>query len=392
MARRLETAFLLIGNSFQLRQRRRDVNRALGVRSSSSIICVLVPRSQKLLSTKPSVEPTAKKTRELLNRATDLVGRIVGRLSLETREDEMRLKAFASIVMLVFFAFTFRAHAQQSGTSAAWNDNSLITVQKAGGDPTLLGDVKIEFYGHDAFRITSPAGLTVLSDPWRNDPTGVYGKWFLNEFPAIRVDIVLSTHAHFDHDAVERPRGLMVLERLVGQFKLGDIEITGLADKHKCEPAPLDKPASVSADLHVETCPPNNVIGLDNAIQIVETGGLRIAIWGDNRPVPDPSLDRYLKNVDVLILPVETVLTREEVNAIVQKYDPKAVIPSHYFLKGLTTTVSGLMSPEEWVNDQETVNHADVRRLNSADLTLNAAELKRSRYTVYYFGNHFYTK
>ena len=81
----------------------------------------------------------------------------------------MRLKAFASIVMLVFFAFTFRAHAQQSGTSAAWNDNSLITVQKAGGDPTLLGDVKIEFYGHDAFRITSPAGLTVLSDPWRND-------------------------------------------------------------------------------------------------------------------------------------------------------------------------------------------------------------------------------
>ena len=47
-----------------------------------------------------------------------------------------------------------------------------------------------------------------------------------------------ATHSHFDHDAVERPNGLMVLERLVGQFKLGDIEITGLADKHKCEPAP----------------------------------------------------------------------------------------------------------------------------------------------------------
>ena len=37
------------------------------------------------------------------------------------------------------------------------------------------------------------------------------------------------------HDAVERPRGLMVLERLLGQFKLGDIQITGLADKHKCQ-------------------------------------------------------------------------------------------------------------------------------------------------------------
>src|SRR5258705_14017722 len=61
-----------------------------------------------------------------------------------------------------------------------------ITVQKTGGDPTRAGDVKIEFYGHDAFKITSPVGVTVLTDPWRNDSTGVYPKWFLNEFPTIR--------------------------------------------------------------------------------------------------------------------------------------------------------------------------------------------------------------
>jgi len=97
----------------------------------------------------------------------------------------MSLKAFAPIVLL---ASTFGMRAQQSGISPAhspgWNDNSLITVQKDGGDPTRSGDVKIEFYGHDAFKITSPAGVTVLTDPWRNDPTGFYPKWFLNEFPA----------------------------------------------------------------------------------------------------------------------------------------------------------------------------------------------------------------
>jgi hypothetical protein len=54
------------------------------------------------------------------------------------------------------------------------------------------------------------------------------------------------------------------------------------------------------------------VIAFDNAIQIIETAGLRIAIWGDNRATPDPALDRYLKNVDVLILPVESVLTPAE--------------------------------------------------------------------------------
>jgi len=300
----------------------------------------------------------------------------------------MRLKTLAPIVSFVLLTLTCGIRAQQSGRSvvpySAWNDNSLITLQKTGGDPTRLGDVKIEFYGHDAFKITSPVGLTVLTDPWRNDSTSLYPKWFLNEFPAIRVDIVLSTHAHFDHDAIERPNGLVVLERLVGRFKLGDIEVTGLADKHQCD--------RTSTDSVVKTCPPNNVIEFDNAIQIIETGGLRIAIWGDNRAEPDASLDHYLKNVDVLILPIESILTPVEVDAVVGKYDPKTVIPAHYSLKGLTTDVAGLESADGWVNDQEKVRHADVRRLDSADLTLNAAELKGSHHRVYYFGDHFAKK
>jgi hypothetical protein len=96
-----------------------------------------------------------------------------------------------------------------------------------------------------------------------------------------------------------------------------------------------------------------------------------------------------LKNVDMLILPIESVLTRGEVEAIVAKYDPKSVIPAHYFLKGLTTQTSGVESADEWVNDHEKVQHADVHRLNSADLTLNPAELKGSHHRIYYFGDHF---
>jgi L-ascorbate metabolism protein UlaG (beta-lactamase superfamily) len=294
----------------------------------------------------------------------------------------MQPKNFAPIGML---ALTLGAVAQQSRSSPSpppvWNDNSLISIQKNGGDPHRMGDVKIEFYGHDAFKITSPAGVTVLTDPWRNDQAGVYPKWFVNEFPAIPVDIVLSTHAHFDHDAVERPKGLMVLERLVGQFRLGDVEIVGLADKHQCERS--------SAELVAKTCPPNNGIGFDNAIQIIHTGGLRIAIWGDNRAVPDSSLDHYLRDLDVLVLPVENVLTRAEADAIVQKYDPKSVIPSHYFLKGLTNREAGLESADEWVDEQAKAQHADVRRLDRADLTLNAAELKGTHHRIYYFGDRF---
>ncbi|MGA9354329.1 MAG: MBL fold metallo-hydrolase [Terriglobales bacterium] len=272
-------------------------------------------------------------------------------------------------------------------SASAWNDNSLITLQKKSGDPARPGEVKIEFYGHNAFKFTSPAGLTVLTDPWQNDSSGLYPKWFLRDFPVVRVDIVLSTHAHFDHDAVGRPQALMVLERPVGQFKLGDLEIMGLADKHKCEPPPADKPDTSSAD-RVETCPPNNIIAFDNAIQVIQTGGLRIAIWGDNRATPDPFLDRYLKDVDVMILPVDSILTRAEADAIVAKYNPKAIIPSHYYVNGLTTDISGLESADGWVNYEEKTHHADVRRLDHPDLMLNLGELKAGKYRVYYFGNH----
>jgi len=305
-------------------------------------------------------------------------------------------KAFAWVTLFIVLASTFGVCAQQIAPSAArvpaWNNNSLIDIQKKGGDPARSGDVKIEFYGHDAFKITSPDGLTILTDPWKNDPRGHYPKWFLHEFPAIRVDLVLSTHAHFDHDAVERPNALMVLERLVGRFKLGDVEITGLADKHQCQPTPEANSDRATGDFQDEMCPPNNVIGFDNAIQIIATGGLRIAVWGDNRAVPDPFLDHYLNNVDVIILPVDNVLTRPEVEAIVRKYDPKAVIPSHYFIKGLTTDISGLESADAWVTEQEKIPHADVRRLDRADLTLNPADLKGCHHRIYYFGSHFEKK
>jgi L-ascorbate metabolism protein UlaG (beta-lactamase superfamily) len=300
-------------------------------------------------------------------------------------------RAFTTIVSISLFAMASatRALAQTSkpaSSPSAWNDTSLIAIQEKGGDPARPGNVEIDFYGHDAFRITSPAGLTVLADPWQNDSTGQYPKWFLKTFPAVRVDIVLSTHAHFDHDAVGLPNGLIVLQRLVGQYKLGDIEITGLADKHQC--AAAGNPSGPNAT-GAQSCPLGNGSGFDNIIQIIATGGLRIAIWGDNRAVPEPSLDHYLKDVDVLFLPVDNVLTRPEVEAVTQKYDPKAIIPAHYFIAGLNTDASGLDSADTWVNDQEKNHHGDVRWLTSAHLTLNPAELKGSHHRIYYFGKQF---
>ena len=304
---------------------------------------------------------------------------VESRMSLRA---DMRVGMLVAVVSIVLLTSSVGVLAQQTQKSPnnkpAWNDNSLIEIQKRGGDPARAGDVRIEFYGHDAFKITSPDGVSVLTDPWRNDTSGAFPKWFVRGFPAVQVDIVLSTHAHFDHEAVERPRGLMALARLIGVYKLGDVEIVGLADKHKCDPSAADS---------AENCPPNNVMSMDNAIEVIQTGGLRIVVWGDNRATPDAAWDRYLKNVDVLVLPVEAVLTRAEAEAVIQKYDPKAVIPAHYYVKGLTTDASGVESVDGWVDEQEK-RHIDVHRLESAELMLSPKALKDAHHRIYYFGEH----
>ena len=300
----------------------------------------------------------------------------------------MRLAAAAWLVLSSSAAF-----AQIEGSRAFTfpeNNNQLIKIQTEGGNPARPGDVKVEFFGHMAFKLTSPEGMTLLFDPWRNDPSGAWGKWFPNPFPEIPVDLVISTHAHFDHDAVERPHALMVFERPIGEYRLGDVALTSLADKHQCHSEGEQHWDHISSEFGISLCPPNNPLAFDNTIQIVETGGLRIATWGDNRPVPSPALDKALHGLDILILPIDDtshILTFKEADAIIAKYRPKAVIPAHYLAKGAESVLSGLQSADGWVATQK-----DVKRVANGVIVFNAAELKSANGRVYYFGSDYKTK
>jgi L-ascorbate metabolism protein UlaG (beta-lactamase superfamily) len=80
------------------------------------------------------------------------------------------------------------------------NHNRMIDLQ-ADTSPPRDGPVEIAFFGSSAFRITSPRGVNVLIDPWRNHPSRNWD-WYFRDFPITSVDIGTSTHAHFDHDAL----------------------------------------------------------------------------------------------------------------------------------------------------------------------------------------------
>ena len=267
------------------------------------------------------------------------------------------------------------------------NNNNVIRMQTKGGDSTKFGDVKIEFYGHMAFKITSPEGISIMIDPWRNDPSGAWGLWFPKEFSETPVDIVLSTHAHFDHDAVYRTHAIMVLERMAGEFKLGDVTITGAAEKHMCNSKGWYKWTEAAKEFNQDFCPPNNFLHMDNFIQIVETGGIRIAHWGDNRPLPAKFADNLLKNIDVLIMNIDGsrhILSYEDIDSALKRYNPKVVIPGHYYTKGASSILTTLSTADEWVDRQK-----DVVRLKTSELILNPDKIRKLKSRVYYFGmNH----
>lgn len=61
----------------------------------------------------------------------------------------------------------------------------------------FAGSTDITWYGHSAFKVTTPSGKVLLIDPWLSNPANPRGKELLASLD--KVDQILLTHAHGDH-------------------------------------------------------------------------------------------------------------------------------------------------------------------------------------------------
>lgn len=274
---------------------------------------------------------------------------------------------------------------------AAWrqtsNQNRMIEFQNGGvsvegGD----GPVKLAFFGSSAFRVTTPSGMTIMIDPWRNLPTGKWD-WYFHDFPLTAVDIGVSTHAHFDHDALHLLNASVLLDRLIGTYEFGDMKITGIADKHAIDPtyAPYDFYKINSYFGGQKLTPPDNSRSWDNCLITVETGGLRILHWGDNRHNPPEEIWERIGPVDILLMPVDDsqhVMGNPMVEGVIERVGPKVVVPHHYYTWNVVQRQSTLLPVEGWLETQ-----AVVRRLEGAETSYTPDTLPAER-TVDYFGDH----
>ena len=199
--------------------------------------------------------------------------------------------------------------------------------------------MKLTYFGHCAFRWETPAGVTVMADPYRNQ-AGRY--WFSRLFPEVHCDLGLITHAHFDHDAADRlPEAASVL-RMPGEFESGDLQIRGIGDFHSG---------------------PSRLADFPNVMFRLEVDCISYLHIGDNRVEWPPEVARAVGDIDVLMVTVDDsihLLTYDQVDSLVQRLEPRVVVPMHYAIPGITSDECELLPPERWLDRQSTVRRLDT--------------------------------
>ena len=273
-----------------------------------------------------------------------------------------------------------------SGWKMTSNHNRMMELQRTsmkGGE----GSVKIDYFGSSAFRITSPSGITLMIDPWRNHPSRKWD-WYFDDFPLTEVDIGISSHAHFDHDALHLLDAHVLLDRLIGTYTFGDIKITGIADKHATDSsaAVYDFKRIIKEFDNIDITPPNNPRSWDHCLLLIETGGLKILAWGDNRHNPPEEVWGAVNNVDIVLLPIDDsqhVISFPHAEEIIQRLSPSVIIPHHYYIFDVTVRQSTLQSADRWLSAQ-----GNVVRLTSPSANYHPKDLIHVKKRIDFFDGH----
>jgi L-ascorbate metabolism protein UlaG (beta-lactamase superfamily) len=176
---------------------------------------------------------------------------------------------------------------------------------------------KIEWLGHDSFRLTGEKTLYI--DPWKISKA------------AHDADVVLITHDHFDHfvledvDKVRNADTLVVIpEMLKGKIE-GNVKVVARGDAIDAKGVPVEVVPAYNLKPDRQGFHPNAYGGVG---YIVTLYGKRIYHAGDTDAIPE------MKGIecDVMLVPVSGtyVCTCDEAAEAVALVNPKLAIPMHW--------------------------------------------------------------
>lgn len=168
--------------------------------------------------------------------------------------------------------------------------------------------MKINWYGHAAFHITTDGGTSIIIDPYES---GAFDNALTYGPIQGRADIVITSHHHADHNYTQDIQGEYVLIHQPGSYEIKDVSIATISTFHD---------ASKGKDRGT------------NLISVIKADDMILAHLGDLGHGLDADLLKQLGKVDILFLPVGGLFTIDASVAteIMNAIHPRIAIPMHY--------------------------------------------------------------
>jgi L-ascorbate metabolism protein UlaG (beta-lactamase superfamily) len=168
--------------------------------------------------------------------------------------------------------------------------------------------MKIKWYGHAAFGITTDQGVKIIIDPYQSGAFGgalAYGK--IEE----EADVVLVSHDHDDHNYIKDIKGKFTRISAAGAHEAKGVKITAMPTYHD---------SSKGSERG------------NNLLFVIEADGLRVAHFGDLGHLLGNDVIKELGPIDVLMLPVGGFYTIDprEATVVMESVKPAITIPMHF--------------------------------------------------------------
>ncbi len=170
--------------------------------------------------------------------------------------------------------------------------------------------MQVEWYGQAAFRL-SDGETTLFVDPFGD--IGDSLRWDYPAIAGVEADLLLVTHEHRDHNAVEAIGGEpLVLRSRAGRFESPIGEVVGVASEH-------DEVAGTWRGA--------------NVLYVFTFAGVRVAHLGDlGQAALRPEQLAALGQVELLFAPVGggPTIGAEQATEIGRQLGARAIVPMHY--------------------------------------------------------------
>ena len=171
--------------------------------------------------------------------------------------------------------------------------------------------MKIKWYGHAAFLITSDQGVKIITDPYE---PGAFGGQLTYGQIKDQADIVVISHDHADHNDTKSLPGSPEIVKGSESKTVKGISIKGISTYHD---------------------PSKGSERGDNTIFTFSVDGMKICHLGDLGHILGDEELAEIGPVDLLLIPVGGYFTIDpkEATRVAEQIKPKILIPMHFKTK-----------------------------------------------------------